>query len=78
MWWEKGAAEEEVWGVPHAWCCVTVPAAHKEGWRNKPWAYPSLQECLAGPGLITQPCWICCRGKNSRGTSKLQPMIPGG
>lgn len=65
MWWQKGAAEEGVWEHPMPGA-VAVPAAHREGWRNKPWADPSLQECLAGPELLTQPCWICCRGKNSK------------
>lgn len=55
---------------------VTVPAAHR-GMEEPAMANPSLQECLAESGLLTQPCWICCRGKNSRGTSKLQPVIPG-
>lgn len=37
--------------------CVILEAASREGWRTEPRAGPSLQECLAGLGPLTQPRW---------------------
>lgn len=63
----EGAAEEEPRRTAHGLVpdttCVILQAASREGWRNKLQASPSLQECLAGPGPLTQPRWHLLWGK---------------